>query len=132
MTIAQEQDCILCVNGGSSTIKFALYTQGAKMKRTLCGKIDRIGLPGMHLSFRDPLMPRQEKIMIDDDRTAPAFLIDWLAQRIDFSCLKAVGHRVVHGMHYDDHQMISSSLLEELRRHCEIDPDHLHATTIFH
>lgn len=125
MTVAQERDCVLCINGGSATIKFALYTRGAAMKRTLSGKIDRIGLPGMCLSFRDTVTRRQEKVMIDDDRTAPAFLIDWLAQRIDLSCLKAVGHRVVHGMHYDDHQMISSSLLEELRRHCEIDPDHL-------
>jgi acetate kinase len=30
------------INGGSSSIKFALYQVGESLKRKLCGKIDRI------------------------------------------------------------------------------------------
>jgi len=35
---------ILTINGGSSSIKFALYRDGEPLKRGLYGKIDRIGL----------------------------------------------------------------------------------------
>jgi acetate kinase len=34
----------LTVNGGSSSIKFALYQMGAQPQKGLHGKIDRIGL----------------------------------------------------------------------------------------
>ncbi len=33
---------IVTINGGSSSIKFALYQVGESLKRKLCGKIDRI------------------------------------------------------------------------------------------
>jgi membrane protein DedA with SNARE-associated domain len=36
---------ILTINGGSSSIKFALYPAGEPLKRGLHGKVDRIGLP---------------------------------------------------------------------------------------
>ncbi len=44
---------ILTVNGGSSSIKFALYQTGEMLKRTVYGKVDRIGLAGTNLSFHD-------------------------------------------------------------------------------
>jgi acetate kinase len=34
----------LTINGGSSSIKFALYQPGEPLERRLYGKIDRIGL----------------------------------------------------------------------------------------
>jgi len=37
---------ILTINGGSSSIKFALYQTGEPPERKLYGKVDRIGLPG--------------------------------------------------------------------------------------
>lgn len=45
--------CILTINGGSSSIKFALYTMdGDQPRKGLRGKIDRIGLHGTHFHFR--------------------------------------------------------------------------------
>jgi acetate kinase len=41
---------ILTINGGSSSIKFALYQVGEPLKRGLCGKVDRIGLSGTNLT----------------------------------------------------------------------------------
>ncbi len=41
----QVKDCILTVNGGSSSIKFALFEVGDSLQRILAGSIDRIGLP---------------------------------------------------------------------------------------
>ncbi len=41
----QVKDCILTVNGGSSSIKFALFEVGDSLQRILAGSIKRIGLP---------------------------------------------------------------------------------------
>jgi hypothetical protein len=41
---------ILTINGGSSSIKFALYEPGEPQKRELYGKVDRIGLSGTNLT----------------------------------------------------------------------------------
>lgn len=40
------QPCILAINGGSSSIKFALYPVEEPLQRGLHGTIDRIGLGG--------------------------------------------------------------------------------------
>ena len=37
--------CILTINGGSSSIKFALLQAGDRLQRILEGAIERIGLP---------------------------------------------------------------------------------------
>jgi acetate kinase len=36
---------ILTINGGSSSIKFALFDAGDSLRRILSGGIERIGLP---------------------------------------------------------------------------------------
>jgi acetate kinase len=36
---------ILMINGGSSSIKFALFDAGDSLRRILAGGIERIGLP---------------------------------------------------------------------------------------
>jgi acetate kinase len=48
---------ILTINGGSSSIKFALYQTEDPPKRWLYGKIDRIGLEGTNLTFNDLGLP---------------------------------------------------------------------------
>jgi len=55
-----SQTCILTINGGSSSIKFALYQTGEPPERKLYGKVDRIGLPGTNLTFSDPTGNRQD------------------------------------------------------------------------
>ena len=37
---------VLTINGGSSSIKFALYQMGESLEKSFYGSIDRIGLPG--------------------------------------------------------------------------------------
>jgi acetate kinase len=41
----QGTPLILTINGGSSSIKFALFKAGDSLRRTLKGAIERIGLP---------------------------------------------------------------------------------------
>ena len=121
--------CILTINGGSSSIKFALYQTGDPLKRGLDGKVDRIGLPGTILSFHDPVqsLPESRSIKASDHRSAAAFLIDWLEEKIGFASVTAVGHRVVHGMNYTEPQRVTQELMDELRRITPYDPDHLPA-----
>lgn len=117
---------ILAVNGGSSSIKFALYRTGAALERRLHGKVDRIGLTGTTLSFVD-LEGRRGSLTVpsSDHRSAVSFLLDWLEEQVGFSLIDAVGHRVVHGMEYGEHRLVSETLLAELRRISPYDPDHL-------
>jgi len=52
-------------------------------------------------------------------------LIDWLDQRIGLASLRAVGHRVVHGLKHTEPEVVTPELLDELRRISPFDPDHL-------
>ena len=118
---------ILTINGGSSSIKFALYHSDELLERWLYGKVDRIGLTGTNLAFNDLTQNRQGSrgIEASDHRSAANVLIDWLEERIGISSIKAVGHRVVHGMQYTEPQLITQDLLDELRHISPYDPDHL-------
>jgi len=78
---------ILTINGGSSSIKFALFEAGDSLRRILDGKVDRIGLSGTNLTFRDAtgLSRDSRTIDTDDHGAAIAFLLDWLERsRISF------------------------------------------------
>jgi len=120
---------ILTINGGSSSIKFALYQTAGPLKRSLHGKVDRIGLSGGTLTFSDPVrsLHDSQSIEASDHRSAAAFLIDWLEEKIGFASVKAVGHRVVHGMNYSQPQRVTRELMDELHRISPFDPDHLPA-----
>ena len=118
---------ILTINGGSSSIKFALYHVEEPLKRGLYGKLDRIGLSGTNLTFHEPTKKKSErhKLAATDHKSAANSLVDWLEKRIDFKSVKGVGHRVVHGMKHTEPEIVTPELLEELHRIAPYDPDHL-------
>ena len=128
--LSQDGSQVLTINGGSSSIKFALFQKGDPPRRGLYGKIDRIGLPGTTLTFHDPAEKQSESQIIGDrdHATAARFLCDWLAERIGFDSIGAVGHRIVNGgARYYEPQSITSALLVELRRISAYAPEHLPA-----
>jgi acetate kinase len=118
---------ILTINGGSSSIKFALYAAVKPLKRGLYGTVDRIGLSGTNLTFHDadgkPQVSRE--LTAADHKSAANSLLDWLEIQPDFASVKAVGHRVVHGMKHTEPEMVTPELLAELHRISPYDPDHL-------
>ena len=118
---------ILTINGGSSSIKFALFEAGEPPRRILDGKLDRVGLSGTNLTFRDFTGKSQDSLTIDaDDRgSAVEFLLDSLETQQVFATLKAVGHRVVHGMTHSEPERVTPELLDELHRIMPYDPEHL-------
>jgi acetate kinase len=118
---------ILTINGGSSSIKFALYQVGDPLQRTFYGKVDRIGLSGTSLTFSDSTGKQRERhsIAASDHRSAANVLIDWLAKQAGFASVGALGHRVVHGMKHIQPEIVTQELLDELQRIRPYDPDHL-------
>ena len=86
---------LLAVNGGSSTIKFALFGIANSPSRESAGVIDKV------LDYQD----------------ATTKLIERIAQTVDTSTLAGIAHRVVlGGPNLTEHQVITSDVLAELKR----------------
>ena len=118
---------ILTVNGGSSSVKFSLYAAVEPLKRGLYGTVDRIGLSGTNLTFHEANgKPKaRRELAAVDHKSAANSLLDWLETHPDFASVKAVGHRVVHGMKHTEPEIVTPELLAELHRISPYDPDHL-------
>src|SRR5258708_5396668 len=134
--------CVVTINAGSSSIRFAVYEAGETPQRRLDGKIDRIGLSGTNLTVNDPagkprgnlrgnlwsnLLGNQggRRLAAADHLTAVGFLLDWLEAQPVFASVKAAGHRVVHGMKHSEPERITPKLLAELHRITPYAPEHL-------
>lgn len=122
-----QKACLLIINGGSSTIKFALYAADNKMTRLFNGKIDRIGLTDSTLTYNVEGENQKNTIPINvhDFKMASTYLTNWLEKQVEFASVKAVAHRIVHGMHHTEPEYITHELLDELRQIIPYDPDHL-------
>ena len=126
--MTQGKPSVLALNGGSSSIKFALYQPGDPPQRGLHGKVDRIGLRGTHFAFNDPARNQQDSRGIGDfdHRSAANFLFDWLDKQIGLASVKAVGHRVVNGgANFHEPHRVTREMLDELRRISAYAPEHL-------
>ena len=119
---------ILTINGGSSSIKFAVFEVGDPLRRVLEGAIERIGATGAALRVRgvNPADNFTRPVTAPDHAVAVGALMDWIEERSGGEALAAVGHRVVHGgPTYSEPQRITPELVEELHRLSPFDPEHL-------
>jgi len=119
---------ILTINGGSSSIKFALFEASGSLRRILDGAIERIGLPNAVLQIKGgaPADNISKPIAAPDHKAAVGVLMDWIEERNGRDVLTAVGHRIVHGgPNYNQPQRITPEMVEELHRLSPFDPDHL-------
>ena len=122
-----ETGYVLTLNGGSSSIKFALY-ETESLKKYLNGKVDRIGLEGTNLTFIDSSGQKDSTTLDEPDfKSVSNFLLNWLEKRIDFSDVNGVGHRVVFGMQHTKPELVSPKLVDDLNQLAAYDPDHLPA-----
>ena len=125
---ADRASCVLTLNGGSSSIRFAVYESGQPLRRRLAGKIDRIGASGTTLSVTqspEHAAPRPRRVVAVDHRDAADVLLRWLEAQPIFASVRAAGHRVVHGMRRSEPALVTSKLLADLRRNAPYDPEHL-------
>ena len=117
---------ILAINGGSSSVKFALHQAGAPLQASLYGKLDRIGAAGSTLSWHTTEGRTGDgRVEVPDRDRATSLLMDWLEAREEFASVCAVGHRVVHGMARTEPERVTPELLDELRLATPFAPDHL-------
>ena len=125
----QENINILTINGGSSSIKFAMYEMAKNLKPLFSGSFNRLGLDDT--TFNVTYMGQDEKvsygIYCPGFYEATIFLILWLKKQADFDKIKCIGHRVVHGMDHSRAEVIDATLLKELKRIRDYDPEHLPA-----
>lgn len=126
--MASDARLILTINGGSSSIKFAIFHPADPPARILAGQIDRIGLTDTTLSASDSHghSLTNQKLDAADHTQAADVLIDWLRGQGIGTDLSGIGHRVVHGgIYLDSHQLITQAVLDELKRAQPLDPPHL-------
>jgi len=119
---------ILTINGGSSSIKFALFEVGDSLRRILEGGIERVGLPEatFRLKGSDPTNNFSRPVAAPDHAAAVDALMDWVKEEIGPDALAAVGHRVVRGgPKYSEPQRITPEMIEELQRLSPLDSEHL-------
>jgi acetate kinase len=119
---------ILTINGGSSSIKFALFEAGDPLRRILEGGIERIGLPQATLRAKgpNPADTFSQLVTVSDYAMAVGALMDWIEEHIGRDALTAVGHRVVHGgPKYCKPEPITVEMINELHKLSSFDPEHM-------
>jgi len=124
-----ESARVLAINGGSSSVKFALFAPGEPPTRLMAGQVGRIGLGDATLTAAGADGAKESHpIDAPDHGAAIGAILDWLGPRGGLDALAAIGHRVVHGgPRYGEPTAITADVLEELRRFSPFDPDHLPA-----
>lgn len=115
---------ILSINAGSSSIRFAFYGLSNALEKQLYGKLDRIGERDATLTFKcaDGV---GGSVVVPEGCVASHFLLDWLEGQKLFKQLRSVGHRIVHGLRHKEPELITETLLHELRTLIDHDPEHL-------
>jgi acetate kinase len=118
---------ILTINGGSSSIKFAVFKANAAMNRIVWGEIKRIGSPAALFTVEGSESFSRE-LESSSYPAAVEVLMEWLEKQIGRSEIAAIGHRIVHGgPKYSAPQRITREMLDDLRTLSSFDPEHLPA-----
>jgi acetate kinase len=120
--------CILTINGGSSSIKFAVFEANKLLRRVLEGGIERIGLPDATLRIKGVFETDSVSrlAMAPNHAAAAGVLMDCIETRGGRDAIIAVGHRVVHGgQKYTKPQRITPEMIKGLHGLSSFDPEHL-------
>ena len=115
---------ILTINAGSSSIKMALFEMNEPVLK-LSGKIESIGNNNAKFIIKENDAKNSFDINASDFHSATISLIEWLEKQSWFKNIKAIGHRIVHGMHHTKSEVVTNDLLNELNNIIDYDPDHL-------
>ncbi|ANI89837.1 acetate kinase [Arachidicoccus ginsenosidimutans] len=120
-----SENLILTINAGSSSIKIAVYAAGEKPVLKLSGKIEHIGSENNSLVIKEDSKERKITVNTESFHSTTTSFIEWLEKQEWFTQVKAIGHRIVHGMQHTQAEIITDDLLKELQSIVDYDPDHL-------
>jgi acetate kinase len=130
-TVPLNDNAIVVLNSGSSSLKFGLFTRGdgtnSDEQLILEGSADNIGRDSGSLRVRDASgndLLRRDHIL-ESQPEALAAIIDSLRSFVHTTPI-AVGHRVVHGgPHLREHQRITPEVLTTLEASVHFAPLHI-------
>ncbi len=126
--IDSDNACVLTINGGSSSIKFALFETGGELRRIFSGRIEGIGQAEGTFSVKSPQAGEifTKKVQVSDHTAAVGLLVDWVKEGMGSRMLAAIGHRVVHGgPKYWEPQLVTPEMVAALHQLSPFDPEHL-------
>jgi acetate kinase len=126
--VADNPSRILTINGGSSSIKFALYRAATNPEPVLSGEIERIGTPEASMSVKTAGATKKEKQPIKDSSFAGTVkqLAEFIKGRVGNVAIAGVGHRIVQGgANLLEHQRVTPEVIAELHRMEPLDLSHL-------
>jgi acetate kinase len=90
---------ILTINGGSSSLKFALFAGADSPVRLLYGRVERIGMPDSRLVVADADCGPDVDSQVDapDQTAAISLVMERLRHRVGLTNTAVVGQGIVHG-----------------------------------
>jgi len=124
----RQDSHILTINSGSSSIKYSLYSLGAREVLILQGELGRIevGQGFFHAVDREGNQLVAQELDLPDHDAAWKILFDWLQGHEIAKGLHAIGHRLVHGgTAHVKPQLVSPALIEDLKLLLPLAPVHL-------
>jgi acetate kinase len=118
---------ILCLNSGSSSLKFALYRIGDREEILLAqGAVERNGAQSARLWIHSPQRKIEKTGGEMSSVSAALHAASIELERLELPRFDAVGHRLVHGgQHHAVPERIADTLLNELRSLIPFAPLHL-------
>jgi acetate kinase len=119
---------VLTINGGSSSVKFALYPVAGPSEPIVSGRIERIGRGESRLVVSGIGGTGRECHAVEapDQAAAARLVIKHLERDPGLAAIAAIGHRVVHGgIHFTEPMRVTPQMLDQLRRISPLDPEHL-------
>lgn len=119
---------LLTINGGSSSIKFALFD--AALSRVLSGQFSRIGLEDAVLEIKHHATNKTEKRNVSAAHHAACIpiLIELISETASWEDIQAIGHRIVHGGgRFSEPELVTPEMLAELETIAPYAPEHLPA-----
>ena len=118
---------ILCVNAGSSSLKFQLYEMPEE-KVLINGYIEKIGLKDSFYSIKINGEKIKKEKLISNHTEAVGVLIDELYENKVIESLdeiKAIGHRVLHGGEkYANSVIIDEGVIQDIKDLTKLGPLH--------
>jgi len=125
--VATGSQRILTINGGSTSIKFALFEMGSAERRVLTGDLDGIGEREGRFRIRgDSIEPIERGLPLTSHQAALSELLGWFEMHEGNGHPDAIGHRVVHGgPDLIAPTRITDVVLDHLDTVVALAPDHL-------
>jgi len=124
---ATEPLSILAANAGSSSIRYSLFDAVDPPARSIGGKLQLASMTRANVALASVTGPVNltPSAAAGDFQSLAARFFDGLEALPEFASVKAVGHRIVHGMQHSAPELVTPELIADLRSTVPFDPQHL-------